>query len=402
MELVDRAKQGLLSRDELDAVAARLRDQSNFDHALDQILVMMFGGDARYRLAVERYLTFRGNLEVARFALETLCTYWQLTDDYLDWVAAFAQGIDWDCSWGGSVVRPLTLMIAGFYLSTRPSHRLLQLLIRIAEDETEKVEARLDAAGALVNSLGFPPGQGPRDLALDNERFRWVLERSKARLETEREPPPGPSRAHPPHRIDLPDYVDAYIAPHELNSSQIVQARKGETSAHELDAIARRLPHEQDLERVRAALLIMLFAGDSRYQTVVERYTELPQDPRIAVPAVLALCASWRLTAEYVDLLTSWMTRSDKDDQGMGNSLQQVAFTIAGNYLARRRSRRLLEALLSLAEDEGKLERVRSEAARALHVAYGAPADMIPHELQPGDQNFLWALETTRERLQSE
>jgi len=67
-DIIDKAKAGLLSRQELDDVAGRLERRELSGDLHEKLLVMMFGGDARYRRAVEPYLDSQANLEIARSA----------------------------------------------------------------------------------------------------------------------------------------------------------------------------------------------------------------------------------------------------------------------------------------------------------------------------------------------
>src|SRR5262249_32691558 len=78
--------------------------------------------------------------------------------------------------------------------------------------------------------------------------------------------------------------------------------------------------------------------------------------------------------------------------------VRPAAFTLAGAYLARRRSRSLLELLLRMAEDPGEDRAARSQASLALDLAYGSPLDRLPDYIEPGDQVFEWVLGYARER----
>jgi hypothetical protein len=82
--------------------------------------------------------------------------------------------------------------------------------------------------------------------------------------------------------------------------------------------------------------------------------------------------------------------------------VRPAAFTLAGAYLARRRSRSLLGLLLRVAEDSGEDQTARGDAARALHIARGAPLDAVRDHVEPGDEVFEWVLGEARERLQTE
>jgi len=399
-DMIDKAKAGLLSRRELDEVAARLERKEPSGDLHEQLLVLKFGGESRYRRAVEPYLDFKANLEIARSALQTLCTYWYLTADYVDWLVWFGQGVEWDFDWGFATVRPLALSIAGRHLAYKKSRRLLELLIRVAEDDTERLRNREDAAAALLEASGVPPHKVHHQLPLDDERFTTALRAAKARLPSEPDPAPNPVVRPVPDRIELPDYAQPYVPTEQ--PPLVGQARAGELSRADLDRIAQELEHQESFGRVREQLLLMLHAGDASYRSAVERYLDFRSAPEIARLALVILCASWGLTRFLLDRLARFMGGVVWDWAGGGAVVRPAAFTLAGAYLARRRGRSLLEVVLRVAEDQGEDPAARSAAARALHLAYGAPLDTVPDHLASGDELFEWALGYARERLSSE
>src|SRR5215467_7034721 len=398
-DIIDKAKAGLLSRQELDDVAARLERRELSGDLHEKLLVMMFGGDVRYRRAVEPYLDFQANLQIARTALETLCTYWYLTADYVDWLVWFGKGVEWDFKWSPTV-RPLALAITGRHLAYKKSRRLLELLIAVSEDETEQQKSREEAASALLESSGVPPHKVPFELPLADDRYAAALRAAKARLPSEPDPPPGAVVRPVPDRIGLPDYARPYVPAEQPPAVQ--QARAGELSKGDLDRIAHELEHQQNFEGVREQLLVMLHAGDATYRSAVERYLDFRSDPEVARLALLTLCASWGLTRFLIDRLSQFIEGVVWDWADGGPVVRPAAFTLAGAYLARRRSRPLLELLLRIAEDSGEDRAARSDAARALHIATGASLDVVRDYVEPGDEGFEWALGEARERLQTE
>src|SRR5215472_9403073 len=327
-DMIDKAKAGLLSRRELDEVAAGLERRASNGDLHEKLLVMMFGGDARYRRAVEPYLDFQANPEIARSALETVCSYWYLTADYVDWLVWFGQGVEWDFDWGFAIIRPLALSIAGRHLAYKKSRRLLDLLMRVAEDDTERLRNREDAAAALLEASGVPPHKVPHQLPLDDERFTAALRAARARLPSEPDPAPNPVVRPVPERIELPDYARLY-APTE-QPPLVRQARAGELSRADLDRIARELEHQENFERVREQLLLMLDAGDASYRGAVERYLDFRSDPAIARLALVILCAAWGLTRFLLDRLERFIDGVVWDWSGGGAVVRPAAFTFAG------------------------------------------------------------------------
>lgn len=398
-DIIDRAKAGLLSRQQLDEIAGRLERRELSSDLLEKLLVMMFGGDARYRRAVEPYLDFQANLQIPRFALETLCTYWYLTADYVDWLIWFGKGVEWDFKWNPTV-RPLALSIAGRHLAYKKSRRLLELLIAVSEDETEQRKNREEAASALLEASGVPPHKVPFELPLTDERYAAALQAAKARLPSEPDPPASTVVRPVPDRIGLPDYARPYVPAEQPPTVQ--QARAGELSRGDLDRMAHELEHQRNFERVREQLLLMLHAGDASYRAAVERYLDFRSDPEVAKLALVTLCASWGLTRFLIDRLSQFIEGVVWDWADGGPVVRPAAFTLAGAYLARRRSRSLLELLLRVAEDPGEDRTARSQAARGLNLAYGSPLDRVEDNVEPGDEVFEWALGEARERLQTE
>ena len=398
-DIIDRAKAGLLSRQELDEVAASLERREPSGDLHERLLVMMFGGDARYRRAVEPYLDFHADLEIARSALETLCSYWYLTADYLDWLVWYGKGVEWDFKWTPTV-RPLALSIAGRHLAYKKSRRLLTLLMAVSEDETEQQKNREEAASALLEASGVPPHKVPFELSLSDERYAAAVQAARARLPSEPDPPPQAAARPVPGRIELPDYALPYIPAEQPPT--LKQARAGELSRGDLDRIARELETQKSFERIREQMLVMLHAGDASYRSAVQRYLDFRPDPEIARLALVTLCASWGLTRFLLDWLEQFIEGVVWDWAGSEAIVRPAAFTLAGAYLARRRNRSLLELLLRMAEDPGEDRAARSQAALALDLGYGSPLDRLPDHIEPGDQVFEWVLGYARERLRSE
>jgi hypothetical protein len=399
-DIIDKAKAALLSRQELDEIAGRLERKELSSDLMEKLLVMMFGGDIRYRRAVEPYLDFQANLQIARTALETLCSYWEVTADYVDWLVWFGKGVEWDFDWGLPTVRPLAFSMSGRHLAYKKSRRLLELLIAVSEDETEQQKNREEAASALLEASGVPPHKVPFELPLADDRYDAALRAAKARLPSEPDPPPSAVVRPVPDRIGLPDYARPYVPAEQPPTVQ--QARAGELSKGDLDRIAHELEHQQNFDGVREQLLVMLHAGDASYRSAVERYLDFRSDPEVAKLALVTLCASWGLTRFLIDRLSQFIEGVVWDWAGGEAVVRPAASTLAGAYLARRRSRSLLGLLLRIAEDSGEDRTARSDAARALHLARGAPLDAVRDHVKPGDEVFEWVLREARERLQTE
>jgi len=405
-DLVQRVKAGTAAPDEVDAVARRLLHLDTFEDAHDLLAVLMFAEDPRHRAAVERYLDFRDDLQLARFALSTLCTYWGLTAEYVEWVVWYGRGVHWDFHYY-PVVRGLAFSIAGWHLRETRCRPLLEMLVTVAADESEQLVNVSKAASALLVASGVHPGRIPYRLPPDDPGFRPLLEAARERLRSEQPHRPlrGSPARRPPAIPDVPDYAEPYVPAEELWSEVVHRARGGQLPQARLDAIAAPTPGELGPERAREQLLVLLFAGHPQnrwHREAVERHLEHPGDPDATRLALAIVCAVWGTAAEQVPALARFLRGVDWDLREGRSLVREAAFAIAGGYLARRRSRTLLQLLVGIAEDGGEEDDARQAAARALHIAYGGPLCGIPAELSPGGEHFEWALMTSRERLSTE
>jgi hypothetical protein len=389
-DLIDRAKQGLLSRDELDAIADRLEHQDTFEHVGDQLMVMQFAGDGRYRRAVERYLDLREDLGAVSRALQVLCFNWDLTAEYFGWLVHFVEGVPWDLRLGTQHVRSEALILAGSYLTTARSRPLLELLLRIAEDESEQPVIRGEAAATLIRAQSPWPHHAPLELSLDDPRFAQAIHEARERLRSEPDPPPAVGRRPVPPQALLPDYVESFLPAQALRSELVERARSGSVSADDADRLARELRGRPSDDRVGERLVALLYAGDARHRDAVEPYLAGGLDAETAGLALLVLCAGWRLTGDYLEQVASFIEQDRPQPRRLG-------FTIAGTYLATRRSRPLLELLLNIADDARRPPSIRAEALGALYRATdGFPGD-VPVDLD--ERDVAHALREARARL---
>ncbi len=391
-DLVDRAQEGRLSRDELDAVAERLQRDDTFEHVRDHLLVMQFAGDSRYQRAVERYLDFRRDTTIVSRALQVLCFNWDLADRYFDWLVGFVEGVDWDLVWTTREVRSEAFILAGWYLAKRRSRTLLGLLLRIAEDPTELQWARAEAASALFSALAPWPHWSPAALELDDPRHPGTIRGARERLASEPDLPPHQGRVPMPRRVELPGYAVRSLPAGALRSDLVDRARRGGIPGEELDTLARELGQPLTGSQAQERLLALLYGGDARYREAVERHLGA-DDPDTAAVALVVLTSGWKLTGEYLHWLVGFIEHGQPE-------LRRLALTIAGAHLATRRSRELLALLVRVAEDESR-PRARAQAVIALHHTFGVPPT-LPTEEDLDEKDVTFVLEPARERLEAE
>jgi hypothetical protein len=143
--------------------------------AQEHLLALYFGGDARYRAAVEACLD-APDPATAGVALAILTAGWKLTRDYQDRLVDLVRH-------GQPDLRRLALLVIGTYLTTRRSRGLLQLLVRLAEDAS-RPDVQAQAAIALHHTFGIPPTL-PTEETITESDVTYILGPARERLETE-------------------------------------------------------------------------------------------------------------------------------------------------------------------------------------------------------------------------
>lgn len=150
--LVSRAKAGTITDRELSTVADRLADNPESD-VYELLYVLTRSGVRSYEGIVARFLDYRSDPMVARLALQSLCTFWGLTERYIDTVREFLRGVDWDVF---GEVRQVAITAAGEFLSEHRRDDLLRELLRLSGVENSDTIERRIAVEALARSLGEP------------------------------------------------------------------------------------------------------------------------------------------------------------------------------------------------------------------------------------------------------
>lgn len=155
-DLLEKAKWGKISRDELESVADELRHGS--DEADPYTLLHIIGrsGEKSYRSIIEYYLNQKIDPMLARLALQILCDFWEEAEGYVDDLVSFAQGVPWD---GEDEIRLTALSLAGEYLRSHQNPWLLQKLINIVEDINEREIIRESAYEGLSRAMQHEWGE---------------------------------------------------------------------------------------------------------------------------------------------------------------------------------------------------------------------------------------------------
>lgn len=178
-DLIHRATSGTITADELASVAESLRNRKGDDY--DHLLVLGRAGATQYRSDVEDFLNCPDDPMLSRLALQVLCRYWGLAEDYASDILRFVKGLEWD---EDEDVRIMAISCSDSLLAL-PQHRdLLAEVYRIATDPDEDHVARQAAYSALAISIGVAPSElpSPARFNIDTDIDPRILEDAKTRL----------------------------------------------------------------------------------------------------------------------------------------------------------------------------------------------------------------------------
>jgi hypothetical protein len=178
--ILERARSGLLSRSEVDAVA---HDLECAEGGLDPYTAIHILGLVR---AVEHERIIAGFLEnpddpmLARISLEVLGSYWTMGGRYRHEIERFSRGVEWDRD---EDVRLIAISLAGETLRAGPDQVFLHLLVTILRSASERPIVRQAAYFALARASGRNWNELPSaavsldfDKDVDSQVLRWVSE----------------------------------------------------------------------------------------------------------------------------------------------------------------------------------------------------------------------------------
>jgi hypothetical protein len=177
-ELLDRAKGGQLSREELDGVAAALLSHETTRDAYTLIHILGRGGATWHEELVAGFLNSPHDPMLARIALQVLCSHWGLAKSYRDSLATFALRVPWDTD---DDVRLVGLSQSGELIRTSPDAALTRILLDTFRDPSEEDIVRDAAYSALARASGrewseIPPASRLMDRAteVDASVLSWA------------------------------------------------------------------------------------------------------------------------------------------------------------------------------------------------------------------------------------
>lgn len=152
-QLVERAKDGRLSADEIDAVAQRLKHEMSGRSTYSLLYVLSRTRATRHEAIVASFLDHQDDPMVARLALQTLCSFWGYASRYLDYLRRFAMGVEWDYC---GDVRQVAFSAAGEFLRENRDCELFRIVYSACSEAVPGDFEERVALEALARALGKP------------------------------------------------------------------------------------------------------------------------------------------------------------------------------------------------------------------------------------------------------
>ena len=166
-DLVLRAKEGRVAIAEIDHIVAVLTARQGGEQTYDLLYVISRSCAVEKEPLVSGFLDHEDDPMVARLALQTLCSFWGLTDRYLEELQTFLAGVSWDVM---GDVREVAISAAGDYLRDHQHPELLSKLLLIADPANEAAVERRIAVEALAQAMGESTEQA---IAADKGARTW-------------------------------------------------------------------------------------------------------------------------------------------------------------------------------------------------------------------------------------
>jgi hypothetical protein len=146
------------------------------------------------------------------------------------------------------------------------------------------------------------------------------------------------------------------------------KAKSGDLTKHELDQVVAAIKDPSAKADPYTLLHIIGRAMDASYEDLVVRYLECPEDPMLSRLALQILCDYWGQAAKYINYVRKFLSGVAWDVEG---DVQQVAASIAGEFLRTTWDDDLFSSLLDIATNENDLPEMRVTAIRSLSRALG-------------------------------
>jgi hypothetical protein len=156
-DLLSRAKDKTLTRDEYDQVFEALLRAETVNEKYTLLHVLGHSGDERYRATIEGFLACE-DASLARLALQILCDFWGDVPRYIHAVDKFIDGSPFDVD---GELRQAAVSIAGEYLRHNEDPAIARKIASLYDDAREDVVVRGGAYTAMLRAIGWDWGQIP-------------------------------------------------------------------------------------------------------------------------------------------------------------------------------------------------------------------------------------------------
>lgn len=181
--LLNAARSRRLTTAEVESLVAALEDPDFDGDRYSVIHALGKGAPPTARVLLEHELEDPTDPMVARIALQTLCSFWGLSDLYRDEVLRFLTGVEWD---EDRDVQQMAASIAGEMLRNAHDAQLLRVLLELFDNTGDEDVLHADAYFALCRAMGrdwsdLPPaGKVLRPASVDYEVVSDARERLRS------------------------------------------------------------------------------------------------------------------------------------------------------------------------------------------------------------------------------
>jgi len=149
-DILDKAKWGQLTGAEVNALGLALSDPNEPDlytviHAIGKAELK------QYKEKLESFLDYPREPLISAITVKVLCGFWELTDQYIDVILKFIQGVEWD---EDEDVKLESLNVIGNYLINNKVPHIIQLILETFENEDNFNAVRSAAYISLGRAFG--------------------------------------------------------------------------------------------------------------------------------------------------------------------------------------------------------------------------------------------------------
>jgi len=155
-DYLTKATKSKLTPNEVKDLVHAIRNETDDVYTL--LLALGRAWAIQYKDLVEKYLICPENTMLSRLAIQILCKYWDLGQNYIGHIQAAAKGFTWDDE---DDVRLMAISCLGYIYTQNKSVELLRQLYEIWKNEAEDKMARESSYLAMGEALGYKYDQLP-------------------------------------------------------------------------------------------------------------------------------------------------------------------------------------------------------------------------------------------------